>query len=162
MNACSEKAVFSPEEACRELNARGLAADSSLKISGASLDTRTLKPGSLFIALNGLSLDGHDYLKDAFRRGAAAALVTQDYCNRHQENISALGCPFKNLIPVKNTEEALVRLAHWRRRLFHKPVIGVTGSVGKTSTKEMLGYLLAKRCSGLTGSVILTISWGYR
>lgn len=151
-NACSEKAVFSPEEACQELNVRGLAADPTLSISGASLDSRTVKPGSLFVALKGASQDGHNYLSEAFSRGAAAALVSREYCERYKNMIHAPECSFKNLIPVENVEEALVQLAVWRRCLFHRSVIGVTGSVGKTSTKEMLGYLLAKRFSGLTSS----------
>jgi len=151
-NACSVKAVFSPEEACRELNVRVLAGDPSLTITGASLDTRTLKSGSLFVALKGASQDGHAYLSQAFQRGASAALVSHDYCVRNADVPEMSRGSFKNLIAVDAPEEALVKLAAWRRRLFQKPVIGVTGSVGKTSTKEMLGYLLAKRFSGLTGS----------
>ncbi|MBP9865214.1 MAG: UDP-N-acetylmuramoyl-tripeptide--D-alanyl-D-alanine ligase [Candidatus Omnitrophica bacterium] len=152
MNACSEKAVFFPEEACRELNVRCLVADPSQRIAQASLDTRTLKPGSLFTAFKGAVQDGHDYLAEAFRCGAAAALVSRDYCDRNAALFQAPDCSFRNLIPVADTEQALVKLAQWRRQLFHQPVIGVTGSVGKTSTKEMLGYLLSKRFLGLTGS----------
>jgi len=150
-SACSEKTVFSPEEACRELNIRCLIEEPSLRISAASLDTRTLKPGNLFVALKGELQDGHDFLKEAFSRGANAALVSGEYCDLNEKTLLAPGYSFKNLMPVENVEEALVKLAAWRRRLYDKPVVGVTGSVGKTSTKEMLGYLLSKRFAGLMG-----------
>lgn len=151
-NVCSEKTVFSPEEAGRELGVQCLSIDAALPIAGASLDTRTLKPGSLFVALKGELQDGHDYLEEAFRRGASAALISQEYGERHRHDIAAQACHFKNLLPVPSVEEALAKLASWRRRLFQGKVLAVTGSVGKTSTKEMLGYLLAKRFSGLTSS----------
>ncbi len=144
--------MFFPEEAFGELNVRGLAADPSCAITSASLDTRTLPPGSLFVALKGNQQDGHDFLAEAFRRGASGALVSQDFCSRNAARFTEPGSPYKNLIPVADPEAALVRLAAWRRRLFQNPVIGVTGSVGKTSTKEMLGYLLGQRSPGLTSS----------
>lgn len=152
-NACSVEAVFSPEEACRELDVRTLYADSTLTINGACLDSRTLKPGNLFVALKGTAQDGHVYLPQVFDRGASAALVNRDYCAQNELlHVREDSCSFKNLIPVPCVEEALVKLAAWRRRIYLKSVLGVTGSVGKTSTKEMLGYLLSKRFKGLTGS----------
>lgn len=153
VSASSAKAVFSPEEAACELGLTGPhCLDSSKTIQRASLDTRSLQPGSLFAALKGANQDGHAFLEEAFRRGASAALISRDYFQTHRERLSASGAPYRNLLPVPDPEAALALLAAWRRRLYTGPVLGVTGSVGKTSTKEMLGYLLSQRRPGLTSS----------
>ncbi len=144
--------MFFPEDACRELHAEVFFPDLSVRISGAGQDTRTLRSGHLFIALKGTQQDGHDFLDEAFRRGAAAALVRKAWCRENQDRLRDKPSALKNLLAVDEPEAALVSLARWRRSLFQGPVIGVTGSVGKTSTKEMLGYLLSQRRQGLANS----------
>lgn len=102
-------------------------------VHGVSTDTRTLQPGELFVALRGPSYDGHAFVSQAGERGAAACMV---------EEGSASLLP---LIQVDDTRRALARLATvWRGR-FSLPVIGVTGSNGKTSVKEMLAAIFARR-----------------
>lgn len=105
-------------------------------INGVSIDTRTLHPGSLFVAVRGSKVDGHDYLSTAKERGATAALV--DTVN-----------PAVNLpqICVTNTVDALGALAHSLRKQLQPTVIGVTGSYGKTSTKDMIAAVHGYRSS---------------
>lgn len=100
--------------------------------SGVSIDTRTLEPGDLFIALKDVR-DGHDFVAQALAAGAAAALVS-----RIPEGI-APGTP---LLVVPDVQRALVALGRAARARTSARVIGVTGSVGKTSTKEMLRMVL--------------------
>ncbi len=115
--------------------------DRSRKATGVSTDTRTLKPGDLFVALKGPKFDGHDYLLQAFEKGAAAALVSEPLKSglRPQEGI---------IIQVKDTLEALGDLAALWRGKFRATVIGISGSNGKTTSKEMLAAILERE--GLT------------
>jgi UDP-N-acetylmuramoyl-tripeptide--D-alanyl-D-alanine ligase len=104
---------------------------------GYSIDSRTLQPGELFFAVKGERLDGHDYAGTALERGAVAAVVRKEQLVR---------CPVKtHLLAVDDTLMALQTLAAAVRRLWGKPLIGVTGSAGKTTTKEAIAHLLAGR-----------------
>jgi len=107
-------------------------------VRGISTDSRTLRPGNLFIPLRGPHFDGHDYLSQAVSRGAAASLT--------EEVVSGLPIP---VIQVPDTLIALGDMAAACRRRFDAPVVGVTGSVGKTTTKEMLSNILALSRPGL-------------
>ena len=102
------------------------------EITGVSTDTRTLGPGALFVAVKGESFDGHDFLAEAAARGAAAALVAR-------EPDPKLALP---AIVVSDTVDALGALAHAQRASFHGPVVAITGSNGKTTTKELCARLL--------------------
>jgi UDP-N-acetylmuramoyl-tripeptide--D-alanyl-D-alanine ligase len=95
--------------------------------NGLSIDTRSLKPGDLFVALKGDNRDGHDFIVSAFQAGAAAALVS-----RAQEEASG------PLLTVAHTQRALEDLARAARARSTAKVLAVTGSAGKTTTKEML------------------------
>lgn len=103
-----------------------------LMINEISTDTRKIKKGSLFIAIRGERFDGHDYIKDAFKDGAAAVIS--------EKEISRAQGP---VIIVKDTKKALLALAGAYRKKFNIPCVGVTGSVGKTSTKEMVYAVLS-------------------
>lgn len=96
-------------------------------IYGFTQDTRQIKEGDLYVPLIGENNDGHDYIDAAFKQGASSIITERrvDY-------------PQKNVILVDNTEEALGKMASYLRK--HRPikVVGVTGSVGKTSTKDMI------------------------
>jgi UDP-N-acetylmuramoyl-tripeptide--D-alanyl-D-alanine ligase len=102
------------------------------EFEGVSTDTRTLKANSLFVALTGPSFDGHDFVAIARERGAAAALV---------ERQVAIDLP---QVVVPDPLAALSEFAREWRRQFHIPVIGVTGSNGKTTTKELIGAILSR------------------
>ncbi len=98
---------------------------------GVSTDTRTLSEGNLFVALQGPNFDGHDYLQQAQGCGAAAAVVRQ---------APDLDLP---VLEVPDTRIALGQLAAWWRSRFSTPCIGITGSNGKTSVKEMVASILS-------------------
>ena len=104
---------------------------------GYSIDSRTVEPGELFFAVKGERMDGHDFVPQALERGAVAAVVRSD-------RAAALADPSR-LIAVENTLAALQALAAGVRRAWGKPVIGITGSAGKTTTKEAIAHVLAMR-----------------
>jgi len=101
--------------------------------TSVSTDSRTLQPGALFVALSGPSFDGHDFVASAAEHGAVAALVER---------------PLASQIPQVVTPDPLGALSafarEWRRQ-FHIPLVGVTGSNGKTTTKELLGSILSRQ-----------------
>ncbi len=99
-----------------------------LKISGISIDTRTLVPGDLFIAFNGEKVDGHRFVYSAVEKGASACLVSK----------LVEGVQKERQIVVPDTLEALYKLARYAREHSKASFIGITGSSGKTTTKEML------------------------
>jgi UDP-N-acetylmuramoyl-tripeptide--D-alanyl-D-alanine ligase len=106
-------------------------------ISGVSTDTRAIAPGSAFVALRGERFDGHDFLLEAARAGAACAVVAAD-----RVGAAPPGLP---LLAVPDTLEALGGIARLHRRRFLLPVVGITGSNGKTTTREMIAAILATR-----------------
>ena len=106
------------------------------EINGVSTDSRAIAPGCLFIPLVGVRFDGHAYLTSALEKGAAGCL-----CSALPEK----RMPGKFYIQVKDTRQALKDLAAAYRGRFHIPFIQITGSVGKTTTKEMIAAVLSKR-----------------
>jgi UDP-N-acetylmuramoyl-tripeptide--D-alanyl-D-alanine ligase len=95
-------------------------------------DTRILQPGGVFLALRGENFDGHEFVATAIAKGALAAIVDFAYENSELP-----------LLRVGNTLEAYQKIGRWWRDRFDIPVIGVTGSVGKTTTKELIAAVLA-------------------
>ena len=110
---------------------KGASNVSQTDISGVSIDTRTLQPGDLFIALEGDIGDGHGHVDAAFDAGAHAAIIHKDVSNAHSDKV----------ITVDNTLTAMEALGQFARERCKAIRIGVTGSAGKTGTKEMLGIL---------------------
>ena len=112
----------------------GTALHGNPRIEGVSTDTRTIASGELFIALEGENFDGHEFIEAAAARGAAAAMVNAAWADAHAPALPAL--------VVADTRLALGALgASWRAR-FEIPLIGVTGSNGKTTVKEMIAGIL--------------------
>lgn len=112
--------------------------------NGVSIDTRTLLPGNLFIAIKGEQFDGHAFLAEAAKKGANAALVER------QTDVSL------PQIIVPDTLEALGKLSlNWRER-FNLPIIGVTGSNGKTTLKNMIASILRAACHNNPAQVLAT------
>ncbi len=105
----------------------------SADIAGVSTDTRSLRRGELFVALSGPRFDGHDFIAAAEAAGAAAVLVDHEVTTSLPQLVA------------DDTLDALARLAAAWRREFALPVIGVTGSTGKTTVKQMLASILAER-----------------
>ena len=104
-----------------------------LQITGVSIDSRTLQPGDLYVALQGVSQDGHLFVDKAVQNGAVAVLVSQE--------IIGLNCP---QIIVLDTLLALGEMGDFARMRSRATIIAITGSVGKTSTKEILAHVLAE------------------
>ena len=100
-----------------------------------SIDSRTIGAGQLFFAVKGERLDGHDYVAAALERGAVAAVVRRDQLERFSDT--------SPLLAVEDTLVALQTLATAVRKVWGKPLVGVTGSAGKTTTKEAIAHVLS-------------------
>src|SRR6202162_1175341 len=119
----------------------GGALDPVARLAGVSIDSRTIRPGELFIAIHGPRHDGHDHVPAALERGAVAAVVAEGLVSRYPGWIQ------DRCITVPDTLTALHDLARAVRKDWGKKICGITGSVGKTTTKEILAQLLgAKLC----------------
>lgn len=116
------------------------------RISGVTTDSRTAQAGQLFVALRGARFDGHDYLAEAAARGVRVFLVAADWAALNQPPNGSC------CIAVADTLRGLGDLAAFHRRRFAIPVVGVTGSNGKTTTKEMLAAILGQTGPGLKTS----------
>ena len=103
-------------------------------ISSVERDSRCIKENSLFLAIKGARSDGHDYIEQCFADGACCAL-----CEKLPDD------PSKPCIVVDSTLEAVKKIARAYRDLFDIPIVGISGSVGKTSTKEMIASVLAQK-----------------
>ena len=106
----------------------------SVEVTGVVIDNRNVEKGFLFIPIKGARVDGHSFIPNAFASGAAAVLSERE-----------LESPAGPYILVKNTEAALKDLAAYYRSCLTIPVIGIIGSVGKTSTKEMTASVLSRK-----------------
>src|SRR5438445_10904726 len=104
---------------------------------GYSIDSRTVRPGERFFAVKGERLDGHDFVEQALKNDAVAAVVRRDQLARYLSQ--------SRLLSVEDTLVALQKLATSVRRLWGEPLIGVTGSAGKTTTKEAIAHVLGTR-----------------
>ena len=102
-----------------------------------SIDSRTIQAGELFFAVKGERMDGHDFVQQALEKGAVAAVVRRDELARYAAKT--------RLLAVADTLVALQTLGAAVRRLWAKPLIGVTGSTGKTTTKEAIAHVLSSR-----------------
>lgn len=113
------------------------------RIKGVSTDTRTIEPGEVFVALTGPRYDGHSFINEAVQRGAAGVIAKQPprRFNKHLKRIPIL-C-------VRNTIKALGQLASYYRTKLSLPIIAVTGSNGKTTTKEMIYHILSAGRPGI-------------
>ena len=102
----------------------------SMSTNSFSIDTRTIKPGEVFIALTGNNLDGHEFISEAMVKGASAAVVSK-----------SIRVDIPHII-VKDTQKFMKDIADYNRNQFKGTVIGITGTNGKTSTKQILSNLL--------------------
>jgi UDP-N-acetylmuramoyl-tripeptide--D-alanyl-D-alanine ligase len=134
-------------------------------INEAAVDSRQIIPGAMFIALPGERTDGHNYIDEAFKNGASLALVQQDMSAqfptidlRGRPNLTEMTLPSSMLhgapfcLRVENTLAALQVIARFYRRKLNLRVIGVTGSVGKSTTKELIAEVLSQRFRTLKNS----------
>ncbi|MND94546.1 UDP-N-acetylmuramoyl-tripeptide--D-alanyl-D-alanine ligase [compost metagenome] len=124
---------------------KGKLAGADAFFNGVSIDSRSIEPGQLFVALSGERFDGHDYLEQVASKSAAAALV--------EHEVEAVELP---QLVVADTRLALGQLGALNRAAFHGRVAAVTGSSGKTTVKEMLASILRAEHGGDSAAVLAT------
>ncbi len=129
--------MFSVNELIKATGARPLKAKPGAKVAGISIDTRTLKPAHAFIAIKGVNFDGQDFINQAIAKGARCIISSQPASFPLPRDI--------NYLLVKDTQIALGDIAAYYRRRFAIPVVAITGSSGKTTTKEMCQQALSRR-----------------
>src|SRR5215831_11692813 len=117
----------------------GSGLDPMARLAGVSIDSRTVRPGELFVAIHGPRHDGHDHVAAALGAGAIAALVASEKVGSYSHAVQA------KCVPVDDTFLALKQFARAVREAWGGKIAGVTGSVGKTTTKEILAALLGAR-----------------
>lgn len=120
------------------VNGTLLSGSEEILVTSASVNSREIEEGALFVPIIGEKVDGHRFIEGAFENGAVASFVAESATlSEYVEG--------KAYIQVKDTLKALQALGSWYRDQFSMPVIGITGSVGKTTTKEMVGAALATK-----------------
>src|SRR5215475_4059879 len=123
------------------------------RVTGYSIDTRTLRPGEIFFAVKGPRFDGHQFLDQAFQKNASAVVV-------EEAGLKPAPGGAQPMIHVRSTVAALQTLARHVRRQWRNPIIGVTGSAGKTTTKEMIAAVLGKKFTVLRSAGNLNNEFG--
>lgn len=115
-----------------------------LLIKGVSIDSRKIEPQNLFIAIKGERFDGHDFIKDALDKGSSCVIIKKNKLSEKEKHFfsSTTG---KRAVLVDDTRAALQKIAKWYRDKFRPEVIGVTGTNGKTTTKEMIAEVLSRK-----------------
>ena len=112
--------------------------DEELLCENFSKDTRTIQKGDIYIGIKGAKFDGNQFWKEALDKGASCVIVQDvDISSEEKEKYSN-----KTIIKVENTLEALYKIAQYKRSLYNIPVIAITGSVGKTSTKDLISSVV--------------------
>ena len=141
------------EEILKSTGGRLISGTGNFPISGVSIDSRTIKEGEIFVAIKGDNFDGHDFIDDAIKSGAAGVVVDE----KHPITLPLAPKGRGNIviISVVNTLSSLQEMARYYRDKFIIPLIGVTGSNGKTTTKEMIWHILSHKFSVLKNEVNL-------
>ncbi len=125
------------EELAKEVQGQQTAADQSApSFNGVAIDSRTIKPGELFIAIRGAHNDGHNFIEQAISRGASGVMADNRFAQIQASSLKT------NVIVVNNTHEAMILLAQNYRKKSKTKIVGITGSNGKTTTKEFTFALL--------------------
>ncbi|MEE3717809.1 UDP-N-acetylmuramoyl-tripeptide--D-alanyl-D-alanine ligase [Tumidithrix elongata RA019] len=127
-------------QAAAAMAATAVYIDPSTRLNGVSTDSRKLKQDELFVALTGENFDGHGFVSKAIAQGAVAAVVSKQWWEDWQkQQVDPIALP---MLVVADTLKAYQDLARWWRQQTNLPVIAVTGSAGKTTTKELISALL--------------------
>lgn len=109
------------------------------KFNNVSIDSRKVKKGDIFFAIKGENFDGHEYVVNSSLKGAALCIVHNDNFNKEEL------CEFTSVILVQDTRKALLDLAKYYRDTLNIKIIGITGSTGKTSTKDLVAAVLSEK-----------------
>ena len=115
--------------------------DENIACESFSKDTRQIQEGDIYVGINGGNFNGSNFYQDAFSKGAAACIIEEI----ETKEIDKVTYADKAIIKVKDTIKALQQIATYKRSLYQIPVIAITGSVGKTSTKDVVAGVVAKK-----------------
>ena len=130
------------QELCSVVNGQTLTSDATISFRGVEFDSRNIKGGELFLAMPGARQHGHSYVSEVFSRGASLALVEDgELFDSHPEK--------DRIVVVPSTFKAFAKLAKWWREQLALPVLGITGSTGKTTVKEICAALLLQSGPGV-------------
>ncbi len=125
----------------RECDGELIFGNEELICDSFSKDTRTIEKGDIYLGIKGPTFDGNLLYKEAFEKGASACIL-DDTTYLEKDNYNLEG---KTIVKVENTVKALQKLAKYKRSMYDIPVVGITGSVGKTSTKDIIASVLSKK-----------------
>ena len=128
--------MFTLDEVLKSTKGKLIGRENKKSIKNISIDSRTIKSGDLFIPIKGPKYDGHDFIPEAIKKDASGILMSNVQCPMSNEGII--------IIKVKDTLKALQDIAEYHRSKFNISIIGVTGSVGKTTTKDMIASILSQ------------------
>lgn len=129
------------EDILKVTNGKLIIGDKNLICENFSKDTRNIQKGDIYIGIKGETFDGSTFWKQALENGASTVIV--ENVDFSQENLAQF--QEKNIIEVENTLEALYAIARYKRSLYDIPVIAITGSVGKTSTKDIVANVVSQK-----------------
>ena len=116
-----------------------LCGDIDLLLENFSKDTRTIKENDIYVGIKGENIDGNNFYKEAFSKGASCCILDDT------TNVNIDKYKDKTIILVEDTIKCLQQLAMYKRSLYNIPVIAITGSVGKTSTKDIVYEVISKK-----------------
>lgn len=128
-------------EIIKSCNGKLIAGNEKDIIKGFSKDTRSINEGEIYVGIKGENFDGNTYYKDAIEKGAIGCIIEESYA----ENLDLSNIKEKNIIIVKDGIKAIQDIAEYKRKQYNIPVIAVTGSVGKTSTKDIIASTLSQK-----------------
>ncbi|MFR3783399.1 MAG: UDP-N-acetylmuramoyl-tripeptide--D-alanyl-D-alanine ligase, partial [Clostridia bacterium] len=133
------------EDIVRESNGKLILGDKKFICRKFSKDTRIIEEGDIYIAIKGEKFDGNKFWREALKKGAAGVIIEKNNCTDDDKR------KFENkiIIEVEDTLEALYCIAKYKRSLYNIPVIAITGSVGKTSTKDIVANVVNKKYTTL-------------
>jgi len=137
--------MFKVTELVKAAKGRLTSGKGNIEVKGISIDSRTLKPGECFIAVKGDNFDGHDFVRQAIKKGASCIIKDKRPTSYPSASLGTSQLPATSFIEVKDTIIALGDIARFWRNKFNIPVIAVTGSNGKTTTKEMIAWVLSAK-----------------
>ena len=125
----------------KEINGKLIIGDDNEKLENFSKDTRQINEGDTYVGIKGEKFDGNIFWKDALQKGAKAVIIQGvDFDKEDLSNFNN-----KIIIKVEDTLQALYKLAEYKRSLYNMPVIAITGSVGKTSTKDIIANVVSQK-----------------
>jgi len=136
-------AEFNFHQLVEAVSGESVVGKSDRVISGVQTNSKEVQPGNLFVARRGQVADGHRYIDDAISRDASALVVDKQWLNESKSSGDFRKYESSAVVAVDSTSEALLSLATWWRKQLSCPVIAITGSNGKTTTKEILSALLS-------------------